>query len=415
MAGTQTGMEWLALLAFVLGSAALVSGGLFYRRRFLGSGWGWLWFLGAITAAGVLSVNYYMVFRNAFLHSPMRSNWDEVERFLMVLAHGAVVLFAVPLALRLFNKWTGPALTEAEKAPGGVGVRAWLGAGHITLAVLVSLGLWWGGYGISFWVALALVMGLVVAYPVINMLSHAGGTPAPAAAPADLSGERERILRLLEENKITAAESAELISALGETVPAAPPVAAATTPGRKLLLIGGGLVLVGFFLPWFTVDLSQEMNRAMESLGGAVNGMQGTMNNMMSGMQNQMRQTTPGMPTPPPMPAMPDMSGAVPSMTPGQPVPVHTVTLVHVSGGNVRDHLGWLVLLLGLGAAVLPYLAANITPATRKTLTLLALCGGAIVLAYLLSAALQWVSVGIFVVIGGYVLEIVGAVREQKA
>ena len=150
---------------------------IFYRRRFLGTGWGALLFLGSVAAGVYLGTSFMDEMAPAFRYSPV-DGWGEFRRALSVAAHGAIVLFLVPLAVRLFNKWTGHNLTDAEKLPGGPGIRAWFGAGNVYLAVLVSLCAW-AGYDYSFWVVLALMIGLVLAYPAIGLLSRAPVPPRP--------------------------------------------------------------------------------------------------------------------------------------------------------------------------------------------------------------------------------------------
>ena len=144
-----------------------------------------------------------------------------------VLCAGLTAVFAVPLAIRLYGKCVGGHLSDREKLPSAEGVRAWLCAGNIIPALLIALCAWLG-YDYSFWGVLALTLGLVLAYPIFNMLSHpAAPQQAPSPGP-DLSPERERVLRMLEEGKITAEEGAELLSALGESA-APPPLAASST------------------------------------------------------------------------------------------------------------------------------------------------------------------------------------------
>lgn len=375
--------RWATFAAVGLLILWAVVGLVLYNRRFLGSGWGALWALGALAAGAALSISFFGESDPFFRQMPFTGRSSEIERVLAVVCHGAVVIFAIPLAIRLFNKWTGRSLTDAEKVAGGEGVRAWLSPGNVVLAVLVSLCAW-QGYQYSFWVVLGLTAGLVLAYPVVNMLSRAGGPDAPPAAPADLSAERERVLKLLEEGKVTAEEGAELLNALGETVKPAAAAPAVSTPGRKLMLIGGAIVLVGFFLPWFSVNLGAEMKN----------------------LQNQVGKIMPALPMPTPMPTNPPpgLNGAQGfNMT------------VRATGGDVRDHLGWIVLLLALGAAILPYVAANIRPASRKAISLVALGAGAVILLYLLTGNLRHVSAGLLVVMAGYVLEFLGVVRDRPA
>jgi hypothetical protein len=71
------------------------------------------------------------------------------------------------------------------------------------------------------------------------------------------------------------------------------------------VLVGAGMVLLSFFLPWFSSNAGQEMGR----LGGQ----------MMDGLLQHMQTPT-----------------------------------LYIAGGEVGNGLGWIVLLLALGVAVLP-------------------------------------------------------------
>ena len=115
-------------------------------------------------------------------------------------------LLALPLAVRLYRKWIGGNLTEAEKLPGIDGVRAWLGVGNVICAALIPICVWqvfdYSPFGL-----MALTFGLLLAYPLFNMASHQT-QPAPACSTEDLSSEREKVLQLLESGKISDVESA---------------------------------------------------------------------------------------------------------------------------------------------------------------------------------------------------------------
>ena len=82
----------------------------------------------------------------------------------------------------------------------------------------------------------------------------------------------------------------------------------------------------------------------------------------------------------------------------------------------MRDSLGWAVLLLGLAAAILPYLAAaTLNSLTRTAFTFIALGVGTIILLYLLTSSVRNVSEGIILAMAGYAAEIAGAVKERNA
>jgi hypothetical protein len=288
-------------------------------------------------------------------------------------------LLAAPYAVRLYRKWIGGNLTDAEKLPGMDGVRAWLSVGNLICAVLVPICAW-QAFQVSLPAMFALTFGLLLAYPVFNLVS-ATPSPAPAMPPEDLSNEREKVLQLLEAGKITADESAELLNALGHSVPPRPQPASEMdmTPQRKIVLLGAALLLLSFFLPWFKVNLGQAMHEAA-----------GQMQQMMGGMMpgNGMTQLN---------------------------IPQNTGAVQIVQAGNIPHGLGWWILALGIGAAVLPFFATTLKAGMQKKVILAALTVGAFLLVYLVSDTLRYISVGVILALAGYALEIVGTLKERTA
>lgn len=289
----------------------------------------------------------------------------------------AILLFllAVPFSVQLYRKWIGGHLTDAEKLPGMDGVRAWFGAGNFICAFLIPVCAW-QAFGISLPAMFVLTVGLLLAYPVFNIASTTP-PPAPATSLESLSSEREKVLQLLEAGKITADESAELLNALGQSVPQRPQPASEMdfTPQRKIVLLGAALLLIGFFLPWFAIN------------PGAM------MNEMASQFQQNMSQMMPGN-------GMPQMNLSTSTGT------------VQVHAGDVAHGLGWWILALGLVAAVLPFFATNLTTQMQKKVVLAALGIGVILLVYLLSDTLRYVSIGAILALAGYALEVVGTLKE---
>jgi hypothetical protein len=284
-------------------------------------------------------------------------------------------LLAVPFVVRLYRKWIGGQLSGVEKLPGRDGVRAWLTPGNLICAILIPICAWLV-FKVSLPAMFALTFGLLLAYPVFNMAS-AAPQPAPAAPAEDLSAEREKVLRLLEAGKITADESAELLNALGQTVPQRPAPASemAMSPARKIVLLGAVLLLIGFFLPWFAINPGQMLAQ-----------MQQMMSNMMP--ENTMAQH-------------------VSMLDNGVTVQVHA--------GDLAHGLGWWILALGTGAAVLPFFATNLKAQLQKKVILAALVIGAFLLVYLLSDAIRYVSIGMILALAGYALEFVGTLKERAA
>ena len=343
-----------------------------------------LWLCSSIAGAAVT------MFRSAEVEAgrfPMQFA-RRVELVYWVVLPGLLVTFVVPFVVKLYLRWFGEKATEKEKAAGMDGVRAWLGGGNLIMCILIALCAW-RGLGYSFWGILALTVGCVVAYPLFNMLSQrpAGG---PRPATEEMPREREKILNLLEAGKVTPEESAELLTALGESSAEPRGARVPMTVGRKLLLGGAALVLVGFFLPWYRVNLGQEMGRLTGGLRSFTN------------VPDEVRVFPP-----PPLKTPPRGLG------PG--VPVLSNATVNVCGADVGGKLGWAVLLLAAACAVLPYVATGLKRATQDTLTVVGLGIGAVILLYLLSQGLRHASVGLLVVLIGYGVQFVGAVKERRA
>jgi hypothetical protein len=298
------------------------------------------------------------------------------EPFVMICAV-LLPLLTMPFAVRLYGKWIGGHLTDTEQLPGIDGVRAWLGVGNVICAGLIPICVWqvfgYSPIGIG-----ALTFGLLLAYPMLNMISQSA-QPATAVPAEDLSKEREKVLQLLEAGKISAADSAELLNALAQsTPPSAPKPTAEINSQRKLVLVGAAVLLAGFFLPWFAINPNAEANK------------------MTAQFRQNMNQMMPGN-------AMPPMNFSLPDTT------------VQIHAGDVAHGLGWWILALGMAAAVLPFFATTLESSMQKKIILAVLGIGAILLIYLLSDTLRYVSFGILLALAGYVLEVVGTVKERPA
>ena len=370
---------WLLLMFGML--AALM---LLYYARYIGIGRGkaFLLWLGSVVVGAVVVGSRYPPFRP---WSPYPDAYSATMGLSGIVSAGLLVVLVVAFVAKLYLKWLCGKATEKERAAGTAGVRVWLGGGNLIWCLLIALCAW-HGFGYSFWAVLVLTVGAVVAYPLFNMLSHPGTQPAPYKE--DLSREREKVLNLLEAGKVTPEESAELLSALGESTASSKPRTVPMTAGRKLLLGGAALVLVGFFLPWYRVNPGQELNR------------------LAGGLQRQMQDWTSRSWGPnQALPAPPALANA----------PRIQTGTYSVSGANVADKLGWVVLLLAAAAAVLPYVAAGLKSSAQHALTLVALGVGAVILVYLLTQSIRHVSVGLLVALAGYLLQFVGALRERRA
>lgn len=283
-----------------------------------------------------------------------------------------LITFGVPLGIKLYRAWTGIHITPEEQSPGAMGVRAWLSPGNLIVSALVA-GCAAGAYDYQFLGVFTLLVGALLVQPLINT----GGVPAPAAPstpePA-LTAEREKVLSLLEAGRISAEESADLLNALGSTSRIEKP-AAPVSRQQRMTLIGAGLVLLGFFLPWFSINPGKEISR-----------MSGQMQGMMEGMTGFQQ--------------MPQMAS------------ISTKTF-NISGGDISNGLGWLVLLLGLGVAALPHVATAMDAATRRMISFIALGIGGIVLLWLVSQNLRIINVGLILALAGYAVEFLGLLNPR--
>ena len=222
---------------------------------------------------------------------------------------------------------------------------------------------------------LSLVGLLLLRRRALNPLSQ---PPTPVDPGMDtLVPERERILKMLDDGKITAQESADLLNALGHAASACPirPAPAVRTHHR-LALVGGALLLIGFFLPWFSVlNIGNELSRRMGS------------------MQQSMGLSF----------GMPNDPGLKPEYRHDQ-----------YRGRRHRTwHWGWIILLLGLAAAVLPYGRHQSGSPRPVAVTVAVLSLGVIILLYLLSDSLRFASVGILLVLAGYALQFIGILKQR--
>lgn len=186
---------------------------------------------------------------------------QEVDYIIMLASGFLLVPTAALLGGKLYHRWIGGRVTPEEKAPGADGVRAWLRGGNLIVAALIPLFAWLG-YGWSFPVLLLVTVGSLLAYPLLNFSSGAPAAAPEAPKQAAVSPERERILKMVEEGKITAADSATLLASLG-VAQQADAQGAAMTPARKLVCAGAALVVLGFFLPWFSFNAADEVKRGV--------------------------------------------------------------------------------------------------------------------------------------------------------
>ena len=186
---------------------------------------------------------------------------------------------------------------------------------------------------------------------------------------------------MVDEGKITAAESATLLAAL--LVPQhAAAAGGAMTPARKLVCAGAALVLIGFFLPWFSYNVGREVRRGANQAVEQLNRM------------------------------MPDLGGTLPV---GEvPFDFRTPS-IFMNGIEIPNGLGWLVLVLAVGVAALPFVAPAMARQAQRAVAFIALGAGAFAMIYLLSRDPRHANIGIALALAGYVLEFAGTMRERHA
>ena len=276
---------------------------LYWYRRFLGVPGSKAVLLWLVALVSAIALFVYQTMRIPD-HLSLQGS-QMIDAVAQLTGCGCLPFFAAAFVAKLHFKWIGGLLTEQEKAPGPDGLRAWLSAPNLSCALLLSLCASFG-YGYSFWGVFALSVVALLAYPAVHFMP--GVVPPPPVNQESPNPERERILKLLEEGKITAQESATLLGALGQE---GKPAGAQVTPARRPVLIGAALVLVGFFLPWFSFNPVNEASRQMQS--------------MLSNLPKQI-----------PVPEM-EMPFKL------------KIDSLSINGGDIPNGLGWIVLVLGIG------------------------------------------------------------------
>ncbi|MEA3189007.1 MAG: hypothetical protein QOD99_2837 [Chthoniobacter sp.] len=326
----------------------------------------------ALAAAGTGIYRYYLL-NEANRDAHAMSNDAIVTSSILT---GLLALFAIPLTAKFYCAWIGDHATEQEKKPGMEGVRAWLCPANLTLAALVSVCAW-TTLGYSLFGTLSLILLALVIHPLATMLAQVPPS-AVAPLPETLSTERDKVLAMLDAGKITAEECAELLNALSVTVTATRSARAPLSPQQRIVTLGAALVLVGFFLPWFSINPGRELGR---------------MTGQMQGMMNQFSSQMPGAPSNPAFP--PGMSGSFQISTPS----------VNIAGGDVEHGLGWFILILSLGVAALPFARTQLDEKSQRTATFIALAVGSVL------HNLRFLNVGLVLTIAGYAVQWIGVAR----
>jgi hypothetical protein len=362
----------LARILFILFPLGLLIAGLIFYPRYTGLSRGKACLaLFASLIGGIVTVAAY------FVRSESSLRHLEMEPAYRVLAAGVSFYFLTAFGLRLWGRWIGGKSTPEERQPGVPGIRAWFCASNVVIGMAIVLTTWLG-FDISPLLMVIIIGALLAADPILRM--EASSTPASTTPVADdLSAEREKIVAMLEAGKLTPDESAELLQALSETsrVPVAQPVK--LTPGQRLMLIGAALVAFGFFLPWFVVNPGKEAGRLM----------------------NQMKVSFP-------------LESSFPGTNLSLPHPTLQTPSISISGGDIQKGLGWMALLLAGSAALIPYITTRLDESTMRTVRLLCLGVGSLIVLYLLTQNIRFIGIGLVIAVSGYIVEIVGVIRESK-
>ena len=270
------------------------------------------------------------------------------------------------------------------------GVRAWLSPANLIFGIIISICAVFA-FGCSFPAVFGLILLALLAFPIIDTIMQTPIAATPPREAENLTAEREKVLSMLEAGKITAEESAELLNALAATKTPEPPRGAIKiSPQRRFALLGAALVLIGFFLPWFSINPGKEISRMTGQMQGMINGMIQNIPGYVNGE--------------PPLP---------PGYT-GQPSFTVKTQSINIVGGDVAHGLGWLVLVFSLGVAVLPFVAENLDTHTQRTIALLALSVGTIVLIYLLATNVRFLSAGIILAVAGYLVEFASTLKSTS-
>ena len=281
--------------------------------------------------------------------------WGQINHLIVVLL---LLVFGILFLIKIIRKWSGISLSEAERKSGWEGLKAWFSVGNLLWGLLLAICGFMMGWG--FWNSVIIVLILLGVYPALNSL-RSGGAMEQKPGQGKLqeetpSEESDKILKMLEQGKITAEDATDLLSALTQThsIPSSSPLPLSYS--RRYILIGAAIVLLGSFLPWLKVDLGKV-----------------------------------------PMPQMSEMS------------------MVSIQNAyDIKHGLGWLVVLFALGIAALPYLNLRMDRQTLQTISFLALGLGSAFLLNVFFSSFRFVSIGLLVVIGGYCLEIAGLIQEKK-
>jgi SHOCT-like domain len=237
-------------IIFVVAFGMMVGATIIYRKYTgLGTGSAFLLlliaiFLGIFSNYLVWPGVYYPILRHIEFHSIV---WP-----FRISSHGLIVFMSrimlaftiVPFVAKLYQKLIGAKLTEEERAVGAQGFRAWLRGGNLFCCISIPFFAWLG-FGYSFLSVLGFMVLAILAYPLVNTITK--GNNSATEHYDELSEEREKVLNLLEQGKITSEKCAELLNALGRTTSQSS-ILPRMDRTRRIILRGALLVVVGCVL-----------------------------------------------------------------------------------------------------------------------------------------------------------------------
>jgi hypothetical protein len=301
----------------------------------------------------------------------------EMRDFLLFVCGAWMFMVMCGLGLlgKVYRAWIGDNATPAEREPNAQGIRAWLGVGNLLMGTLfvatayVARG--WNPVG-----TIALVTGALLAYPLVHIVLKTGESPMNNESE-EVADERRRVLAMVEAGKINGEDGAELIGALGQSHATASPAGLSLSGNRRVMMLGAVLVVVGFCLPWFDLNLGEQSREMVEGMQRSMQGFGGN------------------------MPQMPSI--AVPEQR-----------VLELSGGDIEHGLGWIILVMSATVSLLPLVQTR-RPENRdqqRAATLIGMIVGTVLVMYLVAKLYRFMDIGIVVVMAGYVVSWVGVARE---
>jgi hypothetical protein len=318
---------------------------------------------------------------NDFPFAVHAATLTQSSRVMPAIAFCFLVLFSLGLMAKVYLA-TINHLDAAERLPNAQGFRAWLRPSGVFAVAGISLTAFLSMEHYAWMISVG-AAALLLAYPVANCLWRCE-PKVPSAEETDAYEERRRVLALVESGRITGNEGAALIAALGQNrLPAFEP-GVRFTRGRRIMLVGAGLLVIGLCLPWFGMNVGAAVEAAQKHLQSSVQGW------------------APGLSLP----------------NAGWNSPEFSDWTVMIRAGDLGHGIGWMIVALGLAAAVLPLVwptnARN--DQVQRSVSLVALGTGSALLLYIVSSLVGeptlWWRPGVFLILLGYAIIWVGAAEK---